>query len=786
MPNQGLRRSKDFDSGRITRSTVRSMQFAARLKVCVAVLFALSIVTGSLLPRSLSSSADAQSKTLQYQQDLNQVFTSYEDLKLDPQSVAQQVKASGRLSLVTLNHRFDLQLEVNDLRAPNYRAEEVINGWLTRELPRLPVNTYKGTLAGMPGTDARFTIDETRIEGMIIALDETYFVESARKYSVAAGAADYLLYKASDVRPDVARTCGATLDEEISLQAKELSANQSVPDNVFSPLKVVEIATEADDEYVNALGSPAAANNDILGILNQIDAIYRRDIGLTFTVAFQHSWSGANDPYTANGDPVAVLTEFTNYWNANITTPRDDAHLWTGRSLGGPAGIAWQGVVCRDAAHSYGVSIFETMAPFKSGIPTHEIGHNFNATHCDGQGGCDNSIMVATQTQSNNSTFCQFSINEITNYVNANPGCLSDASAAATIELSSRSYSVGEGSGRATITITRTDTTGAASVNYATSDAAGLAECDTFNSVASQRCDYAISVGTLRFASGEGSKVVTIPIVDDVYAEGNENFTFTLSNPTGATLGAISTATVTIVENDSITGLLNPINGTDFFIRQHYIDFLGREPEPAGLQGWRDVLNNCAPGNINCDRVEVSSAFFRSPEFQDRGFFIYRFYPTVGRIPLYGEFMPDFAKVSGFLSAAELEANKVAFANEFVARSEFQTRYGALTNDAFVDALLQTVGLPNHPSKATWKAVLANGSMTRAQVVRALVDSTEMAQKYYTEAFVIMQYFGYLRRTADISYQAWITTMNQNPNNYRIMISGFLNSLEYRKRFGPN
>jgi hypothetical protein len=61
-----------------------------------------------------------------------------------------------------------------------------------------------------------------------------------------------------------------------------------------------------------------------------------------------------------------------------------------------------------------------------------------------------------------------------------------------------------------------------------------------------------------------------------------------------------------------------------------------------------------------------------------------------------------------------------------------------------------------------------------------------MGQKYYTEAFVIMQYFGYLRRTADISYQAWITTMNQNPNNYRVMISGFLNSLEYRKRFGPN
>src|SRR6185295_16869026 len=128
------------------------------------------------------------------------------------------------------------------------------------------------------------------------------------------------------------------------------------------------------------------------------------------------------------------------------------------------------------------------------------------------------------------------------------------------------------------------------------------------------------------------------------------------SSPTGGALGQLTSAVVTIQENDTTTGLVNPINGTDFFIRQHYIDFLGREPEPAGLQGWRDVLNNCAPGNTACDRIEVSSAFFRSPEFQDRGFFIYRFYPTIGKIPIYSEFVPDFAKVSGFLSPAELEA----------------------------------------------------------------------------------------------------------------------------------
>ena len=195
---------------------------------------------------------------------------------------------------------------------------------------------------------------------------------------------------------------------------------------------MVEIATEADFEYVSAAGGGAAANNEILGTLNQIEGIYQRDIGITFTVVLQHTWDTAADPYITGGDPSAVITEFTNQWNTNFSgTARDIAHLWTGRSLGGAAGLAWQGgagegVVCRDPAHSYGISIRETMAPFRVGIPAHEIGHNFGASHCDGQAGCDNTIMVATQFSSNTQSFCQFSINQITAHVSANSGCLTD------------------------------------------------------------------------------------------------------------------------------------------------------------------------------------------------------------------------------------------------------------------------------------------------------------------------------------------------------------------------
>jgi uncharacterized repeat protein (TIGR01451 family) len=372
--------------------------------------------------------------------------------------------------------------------------------------------------------------------------------------------------------------------------------------------------------------------------------------------------------------------------------------------------------------------------------------------------------------------------------VSLSNGAIYQIFAANSLQLSASSYTVTEAGGSASIVVTRTgNTAGAVALDYSTSDGSGLNACSSVTGMASSRCDYATTVGTLRFSAGETSKTIFIPLVDDAIADGTESFTLTLTNPAGANLGSNTTATITITDNDTGGAASNPIDQTAFFVRQHYIDFLGREPDPVGYAGWQNILNNCGVTVAQpCDRIEVSSAFFRSEEFQSRGYFIYRFYSAVGKIPHYNEFMPDFAKVSGFLSPQQLEDNKVAFVNEFMTRPDFQSLYSSISDPtAYVNALLNTVGLPNHPGKSAWIAGLTNGTLTRAQVLRALTESAEVYNKYYTEAFVIMQYFGYLRRDADISYLAWIQTMNDTGGDYRVMINGFLNSLEYRQRFGP-
>jgi hypothetical protein len=343
------------------------------------------------------------------------------------------------------------------------------------------------------------------------------------------------------------------------------------------------------------------------------------------------------------------------------------------------------------------------------------------------------------------------------------------------VQFGQAAYSVAESAGSLSISVTRTGNTSAAmSVFYTTVD--GSAE---------QKGDFNIALGTLKFAPGEASKTFSIFITDDAYVEGPETFTVTLSNAVGATLGATSTTTVTINDNDLAPTANNPVDDVDFFIRQHYVDFLNREPEPSGLAGWKAVLNNCAPGNTACDRIEVSSAFFRSPEFYDRGYFVYRFYETaLGRQPQYLEFMEDLRRVTGFLTPEQLEAEKLAFTTDFVQRQEFKNKYDQIVDSgAFVDAVIQTAGVQlDDTTRALLISQLANSQIQRWDVVRIIASTPEVSKKYYNKAFVVMQYFGYLRRNPDALYLDWIKKLNET-GDYRMMVNGFLNSAEYRFRF---
>jgi hypothetical protein len=96
--------------------------------------------------------------------------------------------------------------------------------------------------------------------------------------------------------------------------------------------------------------------------------------------------------------------------------------------------------------------------------------------------------------------------------------------------------------------------------------------------------------------------------------------------------------------------------------------------------------------------------------------------------------------------------------------------------------LEQTAGISLQHKQALIDGLL-NGTETRATVLRKVIESSEVTGKFFNEAFVVEAYFGYLRRDPDILYLQWIQTLNQT-GDYRTLVTGFMNSIEYARRFG--
>jgi len=183
-----------------------------------------------------------------------------------------------------------------------------------------------------------------------------------------------------------------------------------------------------------------------------------------------------------------------------------------------------------------------------------------------------------------------------------------------------------------------------------------------------------------------------------------------------------------------------------------------------------------------------------------KGFFVFRFYRVAfNRLPAYTEIVADMRGVTG-RTAAEVFQKKAAFANSFAQRQEFTNAFGALSNADYVNTLLGRYGLtqittpdPASPDGST-KVTLTSGdltnrlnagTLTRAQVLRAIADSDEVFNAEFNKAFVAMQYYGYLRRAPEAAgFNAWLNYLIAHPTDFRTMVNGFMNSQEYKLRFG--
>jgi hypothetical protein len=358
-------------------------------------------------------------------EQIDRILARYDRVRLDTQQVARQVRQTGEFRFAARDQTFDVVLEPYDVRASGYRAEEELGGGNRRDLPPGPAHTFRGTVPRLRGSEARFTVNDSSLEGVILTPSEWYYIEPLRNYSPSADPSEMVVYRRSDIRLDALGVCGTTLAHRIG-EAEEIVEPQALSGT--SGIGTAEVATEADYEYVIASGGAAAANSTILDILNQVDGIYQTQLSISLRVTYQHAWSTADDPYSSTA-PTTMLGEFQNYWNANFYgVPYDLAHMWTGKDMDGSTiGIAYLSVVCGARTFSYGVSQRFTSSPGKYILTAHEIGHNFGATHPDQasppQTDCANTIMNSVIGTGAN--FCPFSRSEIASFLSHSSSCLS-------------------------------------------------------------------------------------------------------------------------------------------------------------------------------------------------------------------------------------------------------------------------------------------------------------------------------------------------------------------------
>jgi hypothetical protein len=273
------------------------------------------------------------------------------------------------------------------------------------------------------------------------------------------------------------------------------------------------------------------------------------------------------------------------------------------------------------------------------------------------------------------------------------------------------------------------------------------------------------------------------------------NYTF---SPTSRSFSQIGQTTDAVFSASATGQTANPLDTPEYFVRQHYIDFLGREPDEAGFNFWSDQIIECG-GDTNCierRRENVSAAYFLSIEFQQTGGLVDGLYrASYGTRPQFAEFMPDTRTVGlGVVVGkegweAKLLANKEAFVNTFVNRPTFVGLYGNMDDSLFVDTLIGHTGVSfTAAERDALVNGLGTGTMTRGEVLRNIAENGRFVNAKFNETFVMMEYFGYLRRDADASgFAFWLNKLNEFNGNFEQaeMVKAFIVSAEYRRRFGP-
>ena len=321
------------------------------------------------------------------------------------------------LDLVVRGQTRGLRLWEHDVRGPDYRLiVQESDGSFTDD-PVGPCTTYRGTDVSDAGVRLALGLEADGFRLRLIEADgQQWFAEPLLGRVEGAEADDYAVYTAEAI---ISPENNCPVDETWRVtDLPSVDADQGGTTTRGLILEA-EMAVDADYEFFQIYGSVSGVENRVTAVINSVNLQYEQQCQLTHAIQAIVVRSTNNDPYSSNSIETR-LNQLQNDWNSNNHPGigRDMVHLFTGVDTGGTIGLAYLGAVC--SSSEYGVVQSSCCGSFgcATDLSAHEMGHNWNAGHCN----CPSYTMNPSLVCAN-----QFTVDSrttISNFADAISGCL--------------------------------------------------------------------------------------------------------------------------------------------------------------------------------------------------------------------------------------------------------------------------------------------------------------------------------------------------------------------------
>ncbi|MFO0981662.1 MAG: M12 family metallo-peptidase [Planctomycetota bacterium] len=308
---------------------------------------------------------------------------------LQPLELPDQGGARLRTSVRLGEREVTLEMTHHSVRASDFRLLVQRESGAIDEVEPAPPETYRGIVLGAPGSVVAGSLHEGQLTALVKLDGTTWTIHPLRDLERTADARWHVIFSEHDVVPGDWR---CAQNDALAPAPRILPSQMGGSVAGGTGNKVCDIAFDADYEFYHLKNQDSVENtlHDIENIMVGEDVVYERDVAITYEVTVILVRTADPDPYFST-DAGTMLGEFVNEWTSNQgAIRRDVAHLMTGKDLdGGIIGLAYLTVIC-NGSYGYGLSQsrFTKDYNYRVTLTAHELGHNWSAGHCDGNGDC--------------------------------------------------------------------------------------------------------------------------------------------------------------------------------------------------------------------------------------------------------------------------------------------------------------------------------------------------------------------------------------------------------------